>query len=115
MLFVAIGCRAEEGFTSSMHHRLQSRLREHLTHLLIDTSTPSVEMVQAITVMASYSENGLILIALALRFALQLGLPDAVDQLMANTSKCAENVTMDEKELYRLARIWHGICNLELL
>jgi hypothetical protein len=65
--------------------------------------------------MAAYSDNGFIMIALALRFAIQLGLPDAVDRLMARGSSRTRSVDADEQELYRLSRIWHGICNLELL
>lgn len=112
---VSIGCRAEEGVGSTMHHRLQSRLREHLTNILIDTTAPSLEIVQAITVMAGYSENGFVMIALALRFALQLGLSNALDQLMAKPLHRTGEVEPENRELYRLTRVWHGVCNLELL
>ncbi|KAF2015165.1 hypothetical protein BU24DRAFT_442242 [Aaosphaeria arxii CBS 175.79] len=111
---VTIGCRAEEGVSSSLHHRLQSRLREHLTNILITMDTPSVEVVQAITIMAGYSENGFVLIALALRFAIQLGLPNSVDQLIAKPLQRSGDVSVEDQDLYRLARIWHGVCNLEL-
>lgn len=53
-------------------------------------------------------------IALAIRFALQFGLPDAVQRLTANLPSNKE-VGDEEKQLYRLARVWFGICNLELL
>jgi hypothetical protein len=65
--------------------------------------------------MASYSENGFILVAIALRFAQTLGMSGVVDQLMAKIPNRLHEVTMEERELYRIARIWHGICNLELL
>ncbi|KAH7117548.1 hypothetical protein B0J11DRAFT_467904 [Dendryphion nanum] len=111
---VSIGCRAEQGFNSITFRQLQSRLREHLTDLLINTSLPSLEDVQAITLMAAYSENGFVLIALALRFAMQLDLPNAVDSLLAKTPLRVTTISSEEKELYRLGRVWHGICNLEL-
>ena len=71
-------------------------------------------MIQAITVMAGYSENGMLLIALALRFAMQLRLEDAMDQLMIQLSQRVGPTSEEENHLYRLARIWHGVCNLEL-
>ena len=114
-IIVSIGCRAEEGFNSGTYRQLQSRARDHVTNLLIDTAVPSLEDVQAITLMAAYSENGLVLIALALRFAMQLGLPRAVDQLVARGHGRSRVVDAEERELYRLSRVWHGICNLELL
>jgi hypothetical protein len=65
--------------------------------------------------MAAYSDNGYVLVALALRFAAQLGLPDTVDKLLAKTSSASGTIIAADDELYRLARIWLGICNLELL
>lgn len=65
--------------------------------------------------MASYSENGFILVAIALRFAQTLGISNAVDQLMSKIPSRLNGVGLEERELYRIARVWHGICNLELL
>jgi hypothetical protein len=112
---VAIGCRAEQGLDSNTFRQIQSRLREHHTNLLVNIHTPSIEEVQAISLMAAYSDNGYVLVALALRFAVQLGLPNIVDQLLARTSSTPEIIVAADHELYRLARIWLGICNLELL
>jgi hypothetical protein len=112
---LSVGCRAEEGLSSSTYRQLQSRLRDHLTSLLIKASIPSLEDIQAITLMAAYSENGFVMIALALRFAIQLGLPNAIDQLIAKGPNRSRSVDADEQELYRLSRLWYGVCNLELL
>lgn len=112
---MSIGCRAEQGADSLTFRRLQSRVREHLANLLVNTNVPTLEEVQAITLMAAYSENGFLLIALALRFAIQIRLPYAVDQLLVQVSRKSAAVSEEERELYRLARVWHGICNLELL
>jgi hypothetical protein len=65
--------------------------------------------------MAAYSDNGYVLVALALRFAAQLGLPDTVDKLLDKTSSACGSIIAADDELYRHARIWLGICNLELL
>ncbi|KAF1937038.1 hypothetical protein EJ02DRAFT_386375 [Clathrospora elynae] len=111
---VSIGCRAEEGFTSPTYRQLQSRVRDHITNLLINTNIVTLEDVQTITLSAAYSENGFVLIALALRFAMQLGLPNAVDQLIAKGHTRSGAETDNERQIYRLCRVWHGICNLEL-
>jgi hypothetical protein len=113
-VIVSVGCRAEQGFDSPMFRQLQSGLREHLTNLLVTCEQPPLEAVQAITLMAAYSENGYMLIALALRFATQLGLHKATDQLLAMRHD-REQSPHEERELYRLQRVWHGICNLDLL
>ncbi|KAJ4985515.1 hypothetical protein SVAN01_08986 [Stagonosporopsis vannaccii] len=110
---VSVGCRAEQGFNSPVYRQLQSCLRGHLTHVLVACERPNVEAVQAIALMAAYSENGHMLIAMALRFAIQLGLQKATDQLLALPHN--EGLTsLEQSELYRLQRVWHGICNLEL-
>lgn len=111
---VGVGCRAKQGFNSPIYRHLQSGLREHLTNLLITCEQPCLETVQAITLMAAYSENGYMLIALALRFATQLGLHKATDQLLA-LHHIQGHTETEERGLYRLQRVWHGICNLELL
>ncbi|QRD03763.1 hypothetical protein JI435_163710 [Parastagonospora nodorum SN15] len=111
---VSIGCRAEEGFNSSTYRQLQSRLRDHLTNMLISASSPTFEDIQAITLMAAYSENGFVLIALALRFAVQSGIPNAVDQLITTCMNRSRTMSLEEQEWYRISRLWHGVCNLEL-
>lgn len=111
---ISIGCRAEEGFSSPTYRQLQSRLRDHLTSLLITASEPTLEDIQAITLMAAYSENGFVLIALALRFAVQLGMPNVVDQLITRSMDRTRLIRPEEQKMYRLSRIWHGVCNFEL-
>jgi hypothetical protein len=111
---ISIGCRVEEGFSSPTYRQLQSRSRDHLTSMLISASEPSIEDIQATALMAAYSENGSVLIALALRFAVQLGLPSVVDQLITRCMDRSRIIGPDEQEMYRLSRIWHGVCNFEL-
>ncbi|RMZ67859.1 FAD-binding domain [Pyrenophora seminiperda CCB06] len=111
---VSIGCRADEGFNTPTYRQLQARVRDHITYLIINTSVPTIEDIQAITLVAAYSENGFVLIAMALRFAMQLGLPNAVDRLIGKGHARSRAMSSDERELYRLCRVWHGICNLEL-
>jgi hypothetical protein len=65
--------------------------------------------------MAAYSDNGFVMIALALRFASELGLPSVVEQLIAKGPSRGRTIENDEREMYRLSRVWYGVCNLELL
>ncbi|KAF2478382.1 uncharacterized protein BDR25DRAFT_338940 [Lindgomyces ingoldianus] len=67
--------------------------------------------------MASYSENGSTLSAISLRFALELGMSNAVDRLVCKSTQRArtsEETGAEERELYRIARVWFGVCNLEM-
>jgi len=111
---VSVGCRAEQGFNSPIFRQLQFCLKGHLTHVLVACEQPNIEAVQAIALMAAYSENGHVLIALALRFATQLELHKATDRVLALPHD-GDLSSTERSELYRLARVWHGICNLELL
>jgi hypothetical protein len=83
--------------------------------MFINTGAPTVEDIQAIALIAAYSENAFVFVAMALRFAIQLGLPLVVDQLIAKSHARSGVVSSDEQDLYRLSRVWLGICNLELL
>ncbi|KAL5114561.1 hypothetical protein ACEQ8H_007530 [Pleosporales sp. CAS-2024a] len=82
--------------------------------MLISANVPTLEEIQAVTLMAAYSDSGSVLIALALRFAIQLGIPSAVDKLIAKCTNRSRTITLEEQELYRYSRIWHGLCNLEV-
>lgn len=111
---ISIGCRAEEGFDSTAYHQLQSRIRDHLTRLILNPDPPTVEDIQAVTLVAAYSDNAFVFIALALRLAHQLHLQHAVDRLIARQCGRSSTTSPEDQELYRYSRVWHGICNLEL-
>ncbi|EON67686.1 hypothetical protein W97_06829 [Coniosporium apollinis CBS 100218] len=68
--------------------------------------------------MASYSDNGWLNTSIALGLALELELPEAVEQLMARTvgasiERYAKGVDEEEKRLFRLTRTWYGVLNLD--
>ncbi|OCL09622.1 hypothetical protein AOQ84DRAFT_403939 [Glonium stellatum] len=117
---IAIGCRTEEGPSSSNYQMLQTLIREHLASVVL-VSNPSfhgsLEAIQALTIIASYSENGWILASLALRLALQTNMLTAVDNLMTKIAERnrRENLVIgdEERRLFRMARIWYGAFNLE--
>lgn len=120
---ITVGCRAEEGPSSGNYQKLQSTLRERTASFILNHTldgSESLESIQALIVAASYSEHGWLLSSLALRLAMQLSLPTAVDGLLTNVS--GRNKTMgdqivvsdeEEQNLFRAARIWWGAFNLE--
>lgn len=118
---VAVGCRAEEGPSSSSYQKLSSILRERTASLVLNHTADfpeSVESVQALIVVASYSENGWLLASLALRLAMQLSLPSAMDSLLVKMSARNKGtgeppVDEEERRLYRAVRVWWGAFNLE--
>lgn len=68
--------------------------------------------------MASYSDNGWLNTSIALGLALELELPESVEQLMARTvgasiERYAKGVDEEEKRLFRLTRTWYGVLNLD--
>lgn len=115
---VTVGCRAENGPGSQSYLKLQHLLREHLTNFLLEPTSPvnrSMETVQALLVMASYSDNGWLITSMALRLALELDLPGAVGQLNGRRMGAdpANGVDEEEKRLFRLTRTWYGVLNLD--
>ena len=77
---------------------------------MIGTTPPSIEVIQALLVDASYSEKGWLLTSLALKIALEIGLADAYSQLCA---RMLESDVDDCGDLFRKARVWFGVFVLE--
>ena len=111
---LAIGCRAEEGLDPKVCHDLQARMDTHLSNIIAAAEKPSLEMIQAIAIMAGYSDNGMVLISLAIRLAKEIQLHETMVLFMTPKVTNAEAVTELQKHQYRLMRVWLGICNLEL-
>lgn len=118
---ITVGCRAEEGPSSTSYQKLSSVLRERTANLVLNHTADfpePLESVQALIVVASYSENGWLLASLALRLAMQLSLPSAMDNLVAiissrNRRTSESSVDDEERRLFRAVRVWWGTFNLE--
>lgn len=106
ILFAAIctvGCRVVSG-TDSHQWRL---LNFHLKRMLSSTiSTPhgTLETVQALLVRACYSSERSMLVANATRMAVEIGLPDAYDEL--STRLVSKDRLQDTANLMRHTRTW---------
>jgi hypothetical protein len=82
---ITVGCRAEEGPSSGNYQKLQSTLRERTASFILNHTldcSELLESIQALIVVASYSEHGWLLSSPALRLAMQLSLPTAIDSLL---------------------------------
>ena len=82
------GARAAHGIMSKAYQALHSLLRQHTSDLVLRLSgmpTDSIEEVQALLVIASYSDSGAILIDIALHAANNMGLGEGLETLLGGT------------------------------
>lgn len=119
---MTFGLRAAHGALSPQFQQLHALLRERLGNLLFEPLTPKtggVEAVQALLVHACYADEGALLVSLAVRFALGLLLPDSLEDLlrtvMGRKSRSVEDISQEEKELFRLTRVWFTVFNLDTI
>ncbi|OAA66277.1 C6 zinc finger domain protein [Cordyceps fumosorosea ARSEF 2679] len=105
-----VGCRVACGTDSHQWRLLNFHLSRMLSHVTSSSSSSSssssglasLETVQAFLVRACYSAERSLLVASATRLAVEMGLPDAFDELMAGGPGAEE----DEARLVRCARTW---------
>ncbi|KAL1876342.1 hypothetical protein VTK73DRAFT_9585 [Phialemonium thermophilum] len=89
LLFSAIctvGCRVLSGTESRHWHLLNFHIRRMLNVVVTNPSGASLETVQALLVRACYVPERSLLVAIATRMALDLGLPDAYHDMVSSVS-----------------------------
>ncbi|PNY27836.1 Uncharacterized protein TCAP_02238 [Tolypocladium capitatum] len=113
LLFSAIctvGCRALGGTDSQQWRLLNFHMKRILNAALVMPSMASLETVQALLVRACYTSERSLLVAVATRMALDLGLSDAYDELMSRSLtkgwQLADAPMPDEATLMRKTRTW---------
>jgi len=78
-----------------------------------------VEAIQALLVHACYADEGGLLVSLAVRFALNLLLPDSLEDLlrciMNRKASLSEEISEEEKQLFHLTRVWFTTFNLDTI
>lgn len=87
-IIVSYGARAAHGPMSEAYRAMHSLLRQHTSDLVLrlsGSSVASVEDVQALLVMASYSETGSTLVDIALNAANRIGLRGDLESLLATS------------------------------
>lgn len=73
---------------SKTFQTLHALLRQHTSDLILQLSglaSTSIEEVQALLVIASYSDNGAVLIDIALHAANSMGLGESLEKLLSST------------------------------
>ena len=110
----AVGCRVLSGTDSRKWHLLNLHIKRALNSVIGTPESATLETVQALLVRACYeSEERSLLVTLAARLAIDLGLPEAYELLttryVARTGRGGESQARNVQEdavLMRRARTW---------
>lgn len=113
-VLIIYGCRAAEGSLSKTYQSLYQLVRQHTSELALRYGGDSLESVQALLVLASYSDSGGVLCDIALRGALNLDLPARVTSLFTSlaTSHNGGKPLQDQMS-FASARTWYGLFVLD--
>ena len=115
-VLVAYGCRAAVGSLSRPYQDLHHAIRQHTSDLMLQDAGFSLEHIQALLVIASYSDSGGLLCDAALRASLQLDIPRRVTGLLSSLaadSTGPHQHSPDSVLLYANARVWYGLFVLD--
>jgi len=117
---ITFGARACHGPLSQTFQLLHSCLRERICSLVlapITSLSAGLEAIQTLLIHACYSDNGWLLVSTAIRIAVDLDLPNSVENLLVKvmTRKTSGFNAIDDEEgeLFRVTRIWCALFNLE--
>ncbi|KAK3067613.1 hypothetical protein LTR53_015420 [Teratosphaeriaceae sp. CCFEE 6253] len=115
-VLVIYGCRAATGSLSQAYQILYHLIRQHTSDLILQDSVYSLERVQALLVIASYSDSGAVLCDISLRESKRMGLPSRLSTLL---STLAGNIGSPSQTgdhdltLFTSARTWYGLFVLD--
>jgi hypothetical protein len=93
-------------------HMLNFELKKMLNQVVMTRETQPLETVQALLVVACYSNERSLLLSFALRLALELGLHETFEQLLASVVS-NETTSASKMHLMRCSRIWFQLLVLE--
>ena len=108
----SVGCRILSGTESQHWHLLNFHIKRMLNGAITAPARASLETVQALLVRACYAPERSLLVAVATRTALDLGLPEAYDELSTrHITRTSQGPTSgpgleDEVVLMRKTRTW---------
>lgn len=107
LLFAAIctvGCRVVSGTDSHQWRLLNFHLKRMLSSTMSAPRSEALETVQALLVRACYASERSLLVANATRMAIDIGLPDAYEDL--STRLVNNEKVQDTADLMRRTRTW---------
>lgn len=109
----AVGCRVLSGTDSRKWHLLNLHVKRALNSVIGTPESATLETVQSLLVRACYVSERSLLVTLAARLAIDLGLPDAYEELttryvtrMGLTGGSQAGAVQDDAILMRKARTW---------
>lgn len=120
-----IGYRTMNGTSSQTFQLLNKELKGRICEVILGQVVPSVETVQALLVIACYSEKGWMLTSVAIRMAVQLDLPGAYEVAVRTAANAGSNASESHVSNggatssgasifhFRKARTWLGLFVLE--
>ncbi len=116
---IIIGARATHGVLSKDYQLLHHLLRQHTSDLVLRLSAehPSTTMedIQALLVIAAYSDSGAVLCDVAVRASIRIGLDRRVEKhLMTLTSVSHYTSAQLEAERYPV-RVWYYLFVLDMI
>ncbi|GAB7362897.1 hypothetical protein MBLNU230_g3199t1 [Neophaeotheca triangularis] len=119
-VIVIYGARARHGVLSKQFQDLQRILRQHtsdLVHGLTRQGNQGLpkEHIQALLVLASYSDCGSVLNDLALRYALETNIPSQLDLAFVQLVDRARLPPQQDSQTFNCARIWYIIYVLDAI
>ena len=119
-IVVIFGVRAAHGALSRQYQTLYGLLRQHTSDLVLRVSGSanseiSLDDIQALLVVASYSDNGAILCDVALSASIQAGLAKRVEGLFAVSAARPIDVSSMDNSAFPVARIWYCLFVLDMI
>lgn len=124
-IICTVGCRMTTGPSSQIYQLLNKDSKSRVCEVLVGSVAASLEAVQALLIVASYSEKGWMLTSTATRMAMQLDLPGACEDAVRFAAGMGSSVSRSWDSgtgatnlrhtgaLFRKARTWLGLFVLE--
>ena len=124
-IICTVGCRITTGPSSQIYQLLNKDSKSRVCEVLVGSVAASLEAIQALLIVASYSEKGWMLTSIATRMAMQLDLPGAYEDALRFAAGTGSPVSRIWDSgagvtnpghigaVFRKARTWLGLFVLE--
>ncbi|KAK6387184.1 hypothetical protein LTS17_000450 [Exophiala oligosperma] len=115
---ITVGSSVIDDTNPSLSAMLQFQLKKMVNLVIINQDHACLETVQALLVIACYSAERSLILAFATRMAIDIGLPDAYEELTkrlvnTDTANISRDLSIDNAALMRRTRAWFQLMVLE--
>ena len=119
-IILIFGARAAHGVMSRPYQKLYGLLRQHTSDLVLRLSgsagpSISIEDIQGLLVIASYSDSGAILCDVALRASMEAGLSRRLDDLFAIMASHSPRTVCPDQASFACTRVWYYLYVLDMI